>query len=155
MCLSPTGDKVALTSNRGTEIRVFSTQTGNQLATYSRGTMNAVITSLSFCPQGLNLLLASNTGTIHVFSPEGALTWTGMFATPLLGSPSTPASRTHLCSAEVKSNDAPRSAFVGSSSNTFAVISQSGIFHKFTFDTVCKEEEKFQFYSQGRCSEFN
>ena len=67
MCISDDGSFVATASEKGTVIRVYEMASGKQLKELRRGMKSAVITSLSFSPDGSMLLVSSNTGTVHLF----------------------------------------------------------------------------------------
>jgi len=65
---SPSGQRVATASEKGTVIRVFSCHDGSKLCELRRGIKRtASIYSLSFSPCGSFLACSSNTETVHVF----------------------------------------------------------------------------------------
>ena len=74
LAFNPAGDKLATASERGTVIRVFSTQDGmegRKLAEFRRGVKRcALVHSLSFSQDSKFLVLSSNTETVHVFRCE-------------------------------------------------------------------------------------
>ena len=66
--LNMVGDKLATSSEKGTIIRVYSTEHGTQLQELRRGSEYALIFSLSFDPTGRWLACSSDSGTIHIFA---------------------------------------------------------------------------------------
>ena len=68
IAFSPAGNFVATASERGTVIRVFSSNDGTKLHELRRGLKRCVsIASLSFSTCGEYLVSSSNTETIHIF----------------------------------------------------------------------------------------
>jgi WD40 repeat protein len=59
---------LATASDKGTLIRIYSTETGAFLAELRRGTEKAEIYSISFNPSSKFLACSSDRGTIHIFS---------------------------------------------------------------------------------------
>jgi len=62
------GGLLATASDRGTIIRIYDTNTGSRLQELRRGADRAEIHSLVFSPSGDWLALASDKGTVHIFS---------------------------------------------------------------------------------------
>lgn len=62
------GTKLATASNKGTLIRVWDTNSGNMLSELRRGTQPAAINCINFNSDSSLLCVASDHGTIHVFS---------------------------------------------------------------------------------------
>jgi len=71
---SPSGQRIATASEKGTVIRVFSCHDGAKLYELRRGLKRtASIYSLSFSPCGSFLACSSNTETVHVFRLDEAI----------------------------------------------------------------------------------
>lgn len=71
LAFSPTGQRVATASEKGTVIRVFSVSDGAKLYEFRRGVKRCVsISSLSFSMCSQFLCCSSNTETVHVFKLE-------------------------------------------------------------------------------------
>ena len=66
--LSQDGDILVTASEKGTLLRVFNTQSGEQINELRRGADQAVITDICIDPQNNNIACASDKGTIHIFS---------------------------------------------------------------------------------------
>jgi len=82
---SPSGQRIATASEKGTVIRVFSCHDGAKLYELRRGLKRtASIYSLSFSPCGAFLACSSNTETVHVFRLDEAM---AKDSTVLAGSP--------------------------------------------------------------------
>ncbi|XP_023321817.1 WD repeat domain phosphoinositide-interacting protein 2 [Eurytemora carolleeae] len=85
MQFSPSGNRIATASDKGTVIRVFNCENGSKLYELRRGLKRtATIYSLAFSPCGSFLACSSNTETVHVFRMEEKTT----DPAPLCGSPS-------------------------------------------------------------------
>ncbi|XP_034482492.1 WD repeat domain phosphoinositide-interacting protein 2 isoform X2 [Drosophila innubila] len=68
IAFSPSGTEIATASERGTVIRVFSSQDGSRLFELRRGLKRCVsIVSLSFSTCAEYLVSSSNTETVHIF----------------------------------------------------------------------------------------
>ncbi|ALC44929.1 Atg18 [Drosophila busckii] len=68
LAFSPSGTEIATASERGTVIRVFSSQDGSRLFELRRGLKRCVsIVSLSFSTCAEYLVSSSNTETVHIF----------------------------------------------------------------------------------------
>lgn len=68
LAIDPSGAYVASTSSTGTVIRVSSIPKPFKVYEFRRGTISASISSISFNQSSSMICVASNTGTIHVFS---------------------------------------------------------------------------------------
>jgi WD40 repeat protein len=68
LSLNYDGSKLASTSDRGTIVRIFNTQTKSQIGEYRRGNTDANIFSLSFSYDSSLLGLTSDHGSCHIFS---------------------------------------------------------------------------------------
>ncbi len=68
LSLNYDGSKLASTSDRGTLVRIFNTQTKSQIGEYRRGNTDANIFSLSFSYDSSLLGLTSDHGSCHIFS---------------------------------------------------------------------------------------
>jgi len=66
--LTLNGDKVATSSEKGTNIRIFNTSTGEMLQEVRRGNEYGVIYSLSFSRGGNWLSCTSDSNIVHVFA---------------------------------------------------------------------------------------
>ena len=88
LSLNHDGTLLATASDRGTIIRVFSTETGNKEYQFRRGTYKTRIHSLTFNSTGQFLACTSSSRTVHVFklSPNSATS--GRFTNDLHSSPS-------------------------------------------------------------------
>ncbi|XP_065846492.1 WD repeat domain phosphoinositide-interacting protein 2-like [Oscarella lobularis] len=72
LAFNTNGKKLATASEKGTVIRVFSTDTGSKLYEFRRGVKRYVqIHCLAFSTDGLYLCSSSNTETVHIFKLEG------------------------------------------------------------------------------------
>jgi len=71
ICLTKDGHLVATSSEKGTLIRIWDTNSGTQLRELRRGLETANIQSLVLHPTGESLVLSSNKGTVHVYSLTG------------------------------------------------------------------------------------
>jgi len=71
VCLNSDGTLLATTGERGTLIRIFNTNTGDQVRELRRGADRADIYSLCFHPQSQWLCVSSDKGTVHIFSLGG------------------------------------------------------------------------------------
>lgn len=65
--LNAKGTKLATASEKGTIIRIYNTEKGEQLQELRRGSEYAQIYSIAFDPSGLFLACSSDSGTIHIF----------------------------------------------------------------------------------------
>ncbi|CAF4834135.1 WD repeat domain phosphoinositide-interacting protein 3 [Pieris napi] len=68
LALNVGGTRLATASTKGTLIRVFDTNTGQKLAELRRGANQATIYCINFNHTSTNLCVASDHGTVHVFS---------------------------------------------------------------------------------------
>lgn len=71
LSLSFTGKKLATASAKGTIIKLFDSITGDLLQQFQRGMSVAVIYSLVFINSDEDLVVTSNTGTLHIFQIGG------------------------------------------------------------------------------------
>jgi hypothetical protein len=67
MALSPDGTYLVTTSEQGTLLRVFATNTTDQIAQFRRGMDAAIIYDLAFSPGNRWLASTSDKGTLHIF----------------------------------------------------------------------------------------
>ncbi|XP_068142352.1 WD repeat domain phosphoinositide-interacting protein 2 isoform X1 [Drosophila tropicalis] len=75
IAFSPSGTEIATASERGTVIRVFSSQDGSRLFELRRGLKRCVsIVSLSFSTCSEYLVSSSNTETVHIFRLDRSAT---------------------------------------------------------------------------------
>jgi len=72
IALTPDGKLCATTSDKGTLIRIFATDTGRKVQELRRGAEKAIIQSLTFDNIGNWLACSSDKGTIHIFSTSNA-----------------------------------------------------------------------------------
>jgi len=71
IALDPSGTRLAVTSGKGTLIRIINLASGNEeMTTYRRGTTNATIQCLAFSADSAFLACTSDHGTVHVFHLE-------------------------------------------------------------------------------------
>lgn len=70
--IPPSGRVVATTSDKGTLLRIWEVQTGDQLHEFRRGIDQATIYGISFRPDELECCVWSDKGTAHVFSLDGS-----------------------------------------------------------------------------------
>jgi WD40 repeat protein len=68
MCLNFSGTLLATASEKGTLIRIFSTETGQPLQELRRGKEKALIHSICFDLKGGWLACSSDRSTIHIFT---------------------------------------------------------------------------------------
>lgn len=68
LALNNEGTLLATASDKGTLIRIYSTETGNFLSEFRRGTEKAEIYSICFNATSKFLACSSDRGTIHIFS---------------------------------------------------------------------------------------
>lgn len=84
LALDPSGTRLAVTSGKGTLIRILNLQSGTQeveMTTYRRGTTNATIQCLAFSSDSTYLACTSDHGTVHIFhlgSSSGSSSYFGM-----------------------------------------------------------------------------
>jgi hypothetical protein len=67
LALTPGGERLATASEKGTLVRVFSTQSGAQIWELRRGLDTACIWSIAWSPDGLWCAATSDKGTAHVW----------------------------------------------------------------------------------------
>lgn len=82
LALDPSGTRLAVTSDKGTLIRILNLQSGTEteVNTYRRGTRPATIQCLVFSADSSLLACTSDHGTIHVFHvTAGATSSSGVF----------------------------------------------------------------------------
>jgi len=71
LALDPSGTRLAVTSGKGTLIRIINLQSGNEeMTTYRRGTTTATIQCLAFSADSAFLACTSDHGTVHIFHLE-------------------------------------------------------------------------------------
>ena len=70
ICLNFAGTLLATASEKGTIIRIYSTETGQPLQEVRRGTEKAEIYSICFDMKSQRLACSSDHGTIHVFQVQ-------------------------------------------------------------------------------------
>ena len=68
ICLNYSGTLLATASEKGTLIRIFSTETGQPLQEFRRGREKAEIYSICFDKKSHKLACSSDRGTIHIFN---------------------------------------------------------------------------------------
>lgn len=68
--LNQDGTRLATASEKGTLIRIFDTDTGQQLRELRRGADRADIYSIAFNPISTYLVVASDKGTVHIYGLE-------------------------------------------------------------------------------------
>jgi WD repeat-containing protein 45 len=68
MKLSRDGKLLATASGKGTLVRIWDTQTGDQLNELRRGADQAVVSDISFDPDNQYVACASDKGTVHMFN---------------------------------------------------------------------------------------
>jgi WD40 repeat protein len=71
IAVPPSGKLLATTSDRGTLVRVWDTQSGKLLREFRRGADKAEIYGVSFRPDERELAVWSDKGTVHVFAISG------------------------------------------------------------------------------------
>jgi WD40 repeat protein len=71
LAIDDAGNLLATASEKGTLIRVFDIKSGRLLCELRRGTDRAEIFSIEFNRDGTKLCVASDKGTVHVFSLDG------------------------------------------------------------------------------------
>ncbi|DBA03638.1 TPA: hypothetical protein N0F65_006817 [Lagenidium giganteum] len=92
ICLNLEGTRLATSSDKGTLIRVFDTQSGQILQELRRGADRAEIYSICFSPNTQLLACSSDKGTVHVFALSAeAVGGGGTFADSNTMSPASPA----------------------------------------------------------------
>jgi len=70
IALNKNGTRLATSSEKGTLIRIFDTDTGQQLRELRRGADRAEIFSITFNPTSTYLVVTSDKGTVHVYGLE-------------------------------------------------------------------------------------
>ncbi|CAG9819100.1 unnamed protein product [Phaedon cochleariae] len=144
--LNQQGTLLATASDKGTLIRVFSTQSGQKISELRRGTNQATIYSINFNKSSTSLCVSSDHGTVHIFALDN----------PKLNKHSTLANATFLpkyfsstwsfCKFTVP-NGPPCVCAFGTADNSVIVICADGCYYKFTFSTKgeCVRETCSQF----------
>lgn len=80
LALDPSGTRLAVTSGKGTLIRIVNLSTGNEeMVTYRRGTTNATIQCLAFSSDSAFLACTSDHGTVHIFHLESTTSSSSYF----------------------------------------------------------------------------
>ncbi|CCX32324.1 WD40-repeat-containing domain protein [Pyronema domesticum] len=67
LCISPQGDLIATASEKGTIIRLYSTDTCSLITEFRRGMDKAVVYSLAISPNSQKLAVTSDKHTLHIF----------------------------------------------------------------------------------------
>ncbi len=75
LALNKNGTRLATSSEKGTLIRIFDTDTGQQLRELRRGADRAEIFSITFNPTSTYLVVTSDKGTVHVYGLEQDATY--------------------------------------------------------------------------------
>jgi len=70
IALNMDGTRLATSSEKGTLIRIFDTDTGQQLRELRRGADKAEIFSITFNPLATYLVVTSDKGTVHIYGLE-------------------------------------------------------------------------------------
>lgn len=68
LLLTPNGEKLATTSEKGIQVRIFDTKTGVMLQEVRRGNEFATIYSIAFSRHGNWLAVSSDSCNLHVFA---------------------------------------------------------------------------------------
>jgi WD40 repeat protein len=144
LALDPSGTRLAVTSGKGTLIRILNLQSGTEveMTTYRRGTTNATIQCLAFSADSAFLACTSDHGTVHVFhleSTSSSSTYFGM----LTGTSEPRAVASHrvpeshsICAFVPSSGDD-----VGSDRKVLVVLGASGCYY--TLEIVKKSDGSF------------
>lgn len=144
IALDPSGTRLAVTSGKGTLIRIINLQSGNEeMVTYRRGTTNATIQCLAFSADSAFLACTSDHGTVHVFHLESANTSSSYFG--MLTGTSEPravasyrVAETHSICAFVPS---PAGDDIGAERKILVVLGASGAYY--TLEVVRKQDGSF------------
>jgi len=165
IALNSEGTLVATASQRGTLIRVFSTETGAPIHELRRGAEQAIIHSIAFHPQSTFLACSSDKGTVHVFSlaeneqqakaqaavvappPSSADAFSGLFSSFKSVLPKYFSSEWSYAQFRVPDCKKTLVAF-GTERNTIIVVGVDGRFFKASYEKggECTEKSRERFY---------
>ena len=143
LAINNQGTMVATASEKGTLIRLFDTQTQQNLIELRRGTDYALLHSISFSKDSSYLCVASDKGTVHIFAlKDKALNRRSAFARAGKVSPfqEYTDSQWSFCHFTVPP-ECPCTCVFGSGNSVIAVC-VDGTYHKYAFsaDGVCSRE---------------
>ncbi|CAG4980009.1 unnamed protein product [Colias eurytheme] len=133
LALNVGGTRLATASTKGTLIRVFDTATGQKLAELRRGANQATIYCINFNHTSTNLCVASDHGTVHVFSlDEEKLNKQSNLATVYL-LPKYFSSNWSFCKFTIP-NGPPCICAFGVDKSSIIVICADGSYYKYKFN---------------------
>ncbi|XP_014261526.1 WD repeat domain phosphoinositide-interacting protein 3 [Cimex lectularius] len=134
IALNLQGTRLATASNKGTLIRIFDTSSGEKLMELRRGAHTAEIYCMNFNQDSTWLCIASDHGTVHIFSVEDQKLNKQSSLASATFLPKYFSSRWSFCKFQVP--DGPRCicAF-GAENNSIIVICADGSYYKFMYNS--------------------
>ncbi|KAF6202304.1 hypothetical protein GE061_004702 [Apolygus lucorum] len=146
IALNLQGTRLATASVKGTLIRIFDTATGDKLMELRRGANMATIYCMNFNQESTWLCVASDHGTVHVFSIEDQKLNKQSSLASATFLPKYFSSRWSFCKFPIQGGPQCICAF-GSDANSVIVICADGSYYKFLFNNKgeCWREVYAQF----------
>lgn len=139
VALNNEGDRLATVSERGTMIRIWDTNTGKQIKEFRRGAEATVITSLAFDHNTSSIVVCNKKGTVHIFnlpSDQDSNSDTNKRSTLTYISNYLPKYFSSEWSAISFNVPANKLCTFGINPGTLYIITEHGMFKKYTFDTA-------------------
>ncbi|KAK7111178.1 WD repeat domain phosphoinositide-interacting protein 3-like [Littorina saxatilis] len=134
MAMNLGGAKLATASEKGTLIRVFDVHTGAQLHELRRGANSANIYCINFSADSAFLCVASDHGTVHIFSTEDQQKNKQSSLASASFLPKYFSSKWSFCKFQVPGGARCICAF-GAEPSSVIVVCADGSYYKFTYNT--------------------